>query len=96
MSTWHAPALSAFDMAVETSMLFNCRRILDILMSVPLLDRRKATLFHMIITRHCPQIADIPVNPRPRRTVSELGAAAYRQFKRRIGLVRAIEARLKF
>ena len=96
MSTWHAPALSAFDMAVETSMLFNCRRILDILMSVPLLDRRKATLFHMIIARHCPQIADIPVNPRPRRTVSELGAAAYRQFKRRIGLVRAIEARLKF
>jgi hypothetical protein len=95
MSTWHAQALSGSDMAFDTSILFNSRRLLDLMMSVPLQDRRKATLFHRIIARRCPPIADIPVNPRPRRTLGQLAAGAYRQLKRRTGLVRAIETRFR-
>jgi hypothetical protein len=95
MSTWHAQALSGSDMAFDTSILFNSRRLLDLLMSVPLPDRRNATLFRKIIARRCPQISDIPVNPRPRRTFNQLAAGAYRQLKRRAGFVRAIESRLR-
>ena len=95
MSTWHAQALSGSDMAFDTSILFNSRRLLDLMMSVPLQDRRKATLFRRIIARRCPQIADVPINPRPRRTFGQLAAAGYRQFKRRAGFVRAIESRFE-
>jgi hypothetical protein len=95
MSTWHAQALSGSDMAFDTSIPFNSRRVLDLLMSVPLADRRNGTLFRRIIARRCPQIADIPVNPRPRRTFSQLAAGAYRQLKRRAGFVRVMEARLR-
>jgi hypothetical protein len=95
MSTWHAQALSGSDMAFDTSILFNSRRLLELIMSVPLQDRRRATLFRQIIARRCPQIADIPVNPRPRRAFGQLAAAAYRHLKRRVGFVRAIETRFK-
>jgi hypothetical protein len=94
MSTWHAQALSGSDMAFDTSILFNSRRALDLLMSVPLADRRHGTIFRTIIAHRCPQIADIPINPRPRRTLRQLAAAAYRQLKRRAGFVRAMDARL--
>ena len=95
MSTWHAQALMASDMAFDTSILFNSRRILDLLMSVPMSDRRSATMFRKIIARRCPQLADMPINPRPRRTFNQLAAGAYRQFRRRVGLVRAVETRFK-
>jgi hypothetical protein len=95
MSTWHAQALSGSDMAFDTSILFNSRRLLELMMSVPLQDRRKATLFRRIIARRFPQIADVPVNPRPRRAFGQLAAAAYRHLKRRTGFVRAIETKFK-
>lgn len=82
-------------MASETSILFNTRRVADLLLSVPLADRRRAALFHAVTARHCPQLADIAINPRPRRTFGQLAAAAYRQLKRRTGVVRAIESRVK-
>jgi asparagine synthetase B (glutamine-hydrolysing) len=95
MSTWHAQTLSGADMASETSILFNCRRVVDLMVSVPLADRRRAALFRTITARRCPQLADIAINPRPRRTFGQLAAAAYRQLKRRTGVVRAIETRVK-
>ncbi|MEZ5831501.1 MAG: hypothetical protein R3D05_09995 [Dongiaceae bacterium] len=95
MSTWHAQALLGSDMTFDTSILFNSRRILDLLMAVPLPDRRNATLFRMIIARRCPQLSDIPINPRPRRTFGQLAAGAYRQVKRRVRLVQALETRLR-
>lgn len=94
MSTWHGPALLAYDIAFDTSIPFNFRRLLELLMSVPLPDRRKATVFRAIIDRRCPEIADIPINPRPRRTLGQLAYGAYRQLKRRAGVLRAVESRL--
>lgn len=94
MSTWHGPALLAYDTCFDTSILFNFRRVLEPLLSVPQPARRKATLFRAIIERRCPQIADIPVNPRPRRTFGQIASGAYRQLKRRATFLRAVEARI--
>jgi hypothetical protein len=90
MSTWHGQALLGTDMTFDTSILFNARRILEPMLAVPYGDRRNGTLLREIVARRCPEIAGIPVNPRPRRGLRELGAAAYRQLKRRSVIVRAI------
>lgn len=94
MSTWHGPTLLAYDMAFDTSILFNCRRLVELMLATPATDRRKATLFRAIIQRCCPEVADIPINPRPRRSLGQLAYGAYRQLRRRAGFVRAMEARL--
>jgi hypothetical protein len=93
MSTWHGPALLAYDMVSDTSILFNFRRLIELLLSVPLPDRRQAALFRAIIRRRCPQIASVPINPRPRRSIGQLMTGAYRQLKRRTSLIRAMEGR---
>lgn len=51
--------------------------------------------FAAIVARRLPQVADIPINPRPRRTFGQLAAGAYRQLKRRVPIVRAVESRLR-
>ena len=94
MSTWHGPALLAYDMVSDTSILFNFRRVIELLLSVPLPDRRQAALFRAIIRRRCPQIAAVPINPRPRRSIGQLVTGAYRQLKRRTRLIRAVEGHL--
>jgi hypothetical protein len=83
MSTWLGPALLGSDMAFDTTMLFDSRRIADLLLSAPLEDRKNETLFRQIIAARCPEIADIPINPRPRRAIPGYLAGAYRQIRRR-------------
>ena len=95
MATWHGPALLGSDMAFDTAILFNSRRVLDLLLAAPLADRKNATLLRAILTARCPEIADIPINPRPRRTVGQLFAGAYRQAMRRAKVLRSIDQRLK-
>jgi hypothetical protein len=91
MSTWHGPALLAYDMISDTSIIFNFRRLLELLLSVPLPDRRQAALFRAIIKRRCPQISGVPINPRPRRSIGQLMTGVYRQLKRRTRLIQAVE-----
>jgi hypothetical protein len=93
MSTWHGPCLMAHDMAFDTSIPFNFRRMLELLMSVPLPARKSGTVFRSIVQHRCPEIADIPINPRPRRTLGQLAYGAYRQLKRRAGFLRGWQAR---
>ncbi|HET6619098.1 MAG TPA: hypothetical protein VFG64_04100 [Dongiaceae bacterium] len=95
MATWHGPALLGSDMAFDTAILFNSRRVLDLLLAAPLADRKNATLLRAILAARCPEIADIPINPRPRRTVGQLFAGACRQTMRRAKVLRSIEQRLR-
>jgi hypothetical protein len=81
-------------MAFDTAILFNSRRVLDLLLAAPLADRKNATLLRAILAARCPKIADIPINPRPRRTVRQLFAGTYRQAARRTGVLRSVERRL--
>jgi hypothetical protein len=82
-------------MAFDTAILFNSRRVLDLLLAAPLADRKNATLLRAILAARCPEIADIPINPRPRRTVGQLFAGACRQTMRRAKVLRSIEQRLR-
>ena len=91
LSTWHGPGLLGADAVFDTGILFNSRPVLDLLLAPPLAERKKGTLWHTIIARRLPEIADIPTNPRPARTLGQLFAGAYRQAKRRSTLIRSIE-----
>lgn len=91
LSTWHGPGLLGADAVFDTAILFNSRPVLDLLLAPPLAERKKGTLWHTIIARRLPEIADIPTNPRPARTFGQLFAGAYRQAKRRSNLIRSIE-----
>lgn len=94
MATWHGQALLGSDPAFDTAILFNARSILDLLLSAPLAERKNATLLRRIIARRAPELAGIPINPRPPRTVGQLFTGAYRRLKRHVPLVRAIDQKL--
>lgn len=95
MSTWLGPALQGSDIALDTTMLFNSRRIIDLFLAAPLEDRKKKTLARKIIAKRSPELADIPINPRPPRTIVQLFAGAYRQMKRRTKVIRLVERYLR-
>ena len=94
MATWHGQALLGSDPAFDTAILFNARRILDLMLAAPLAERKNATLLRRIIAKRAPELADIPVNPRPPRTISQLFAGAYRRLKRHVPLVRTLDQKL--
>ncbi len=65
MGVWHPQVVLESDPAFETVSLYNCRHILETMLSVPLRDRRRATLLKRIILSEWPELAAYPVNARP-------------------------------
>ena len=63
MGCWHSHVVLESDLAFDTHVLFNCRRILKAMLSLSLQDRIAATLFHNLIRSELPELADIPINP---------------------------------
>jgi hypothetical protein len=63
MTTWHAQVLLGSDFAFDTTILFNSRRLLEHLLSVPLDHRAKGAVFHALIRRLWPEAAEVPINP---------------------------------
>ena len=64
MGAWHALAVLESDPAFESFSLFNSRRLLDVLLSVPEEERVRASVFHRIIAQGWPEVARVPINPR--------------------------------
>jgi hypothetical protein len=92
MSTWHAQVLLGSDFAFDTSIIFNSRSALDLLLSAPLKDRIKASLFYELVNRRCPEIRDIPINPRAApRNLEDLLLGAYRRLRRRVPILRSLD-----
>jgi len=63
-STWVSEILQGTDFALNTHSFANCRKILEIMLSVDFDQRANASIFTHSIMKHLPEIADIPVNPR--------------------------------
>jgi hypothetical protein len=95
MSTWHAQVLLGSDFAFDTAIIFNSRRVLTLLLSAPREERRKATLFREFIARRCPELKDIPINPRGVRDWHLLLQQAYRRVRGRVGLVKSLDHALR-
>src|SRR5262249_20086706 len=91
MSTWHAQVLLGSDFAFDTTIIFNSRRLLELLLSAPRNERKKATLFRQFIARRCPEIKDFPINPRGIRDWQLLLRRAYRRARGRVAILRLID-----
>jgi len=92
MSTWHAQVLMGSDFAFDTQIIFNSRAVLDLLMSAPLKDRAKASLFHQFIERRSPDFRNIPINPRSSyRSIEDYVLGVYRRLRRRVPILRSLD-----
>lgn len=65
MASWHAGVVVESDPAFETISLFNCRHLLETLLSVPQEARRDSIVLRRLIARANPRLAEIDVNGRP-------------------------------
>ncbi|PFN07076.1 hypothetical protein [Bacillus cereus] len=54
MGTWHSQVLLESDVAHDTYILFNARRILKLLLSVPPMERNEHIVFKQLITQNWP------------------------------------------
>jgi hypothetical protein len=54
MGVWHSQLLLESDVAHDTYILFNARKILDLLLSVPFTDRKENNVFHETIKKNWP------------------------------------------
>lgn len=64
MGCWHSQVVLESDLVCDTHVLFNSRRILNAMLSVPLQERMRASLFHELISRELPELGDVPINPK--------------------------------
>lgn len=62
MGVWHSQVVSESDPAFETLVLCNARAVIKLLLSLPLKERKDATLFYASISQYLPDVKDIPVN----------------------------------
>jgi hypothetical protein len=62
MGTWHAGVVLESDVAFDTFILFNSRRVLEVLLSVPLSDRLSGAVVKEAITRAWPTLDYWPIN----------------------------------
>ncbi|QRM28744.1 hypothetical protein [Microvirga sp. VF16] len=64
MSAWHGMILLERDFYADCFIPFNSRSIFEALLGVPEADRRKSTVFKMLIEQCAPQLlSSIPINP---------------------------------
>lgn len=64
MGTWHSALVLESDIAFQTLSVFNCRKVLEVLMAPPLHERRAGTLFYGILRAAWPELLRYPVNPK--------------------------------
>lgn len=65
MPAWHSQTILNRDLALDTFIPFNARSIFNALLSVGYGDRLTGAAFRRIIATLLPELADVPVNPRP-------------------------------
>lgn len=62
--TWVSEILQGTDFAFNTHSLMNCRKIIELFLSVPFRERVNGTIFQNIIQQKLKEIEDIPINPK--------------------------------
>ena len=62
MGVWMAPVLHESDIANDTHVLINSRRVLEALLGVDIDLRQSGEVFKRIIAQQWPEIAEVPVN----------------------------------
>lgn len=82
MATWHGPVLLGSDIAFDTQIVFNSRRLLAAMLSVPLADRASAALFRRFFAEKAPALLKIPINPREARPLWRRAPNAFRRMLR--------------
>ena len=65
MASWHAQLVAESDPAFETLSLFNCRAVLEAMLSVPRAERAAGSVLRRIISDNWPELAGYPVNGKP-------------------------------
>ncbi len=65
MGAWHSQLVLESDPAFETVSLYNCRHVLQTMLSVAIRERRRATLFKRVIAQEWPELTEYPINGRP-------------------------------
>lgn len=63
MGGWQAMGLLECDVAQDSFILFNNRHILKSMLSIPITDRRRATLHHELINHMWPETLAVGINP---------------------------------
>ena len=63
MVSWHSQVVAESDVAFESVSLYNCRKVLEILLSQPFAVRREAGVYHAAIREAWPELLDWPINP---------------------------------
>lgn len=64
MGTWHSLIVIESDPAFDTHIVFNVRRILQTMLSLPLKERVRAAAFSDVVARCRPGLSKFPVNPK--------------------------------
>ena len=62
--TWVSEILQGTDFAFNTHSFMNCRKIIELFLSIPFQERVNETIFRYIIQQKLNEIEDIPVNPK--------------------------------
>lgn len=62
--TWLCEVLQETDFVFNTHSWINCRKIIELLLSVDFQQRKDASVFKHLIRENTPEIMDIPINPR--------------------------------
>lgn len=63
LTAWHGPILLGLDVAFETNIVFNTRRILETMLAVDDASRDAKSLFMGALTHFAPDLVHIPINP---------------------------------
>lgn len=65
MGSWHSGVVLESDPAFETISLYNCRKILETMLSVPKVYRLRSSLLRRVIAKNWPLLSKYPVNGKP-------------------------------
>lgn len=61
--TWVSEVLQGTDFAFNTHTYINCRKIIELFLSVPFEERVKASIFNYLINNNLAELNEIPFNP---------------------------------
>lgn len=64
MGVWHSCIALEHDLIFDTFIIYNCRRVLNLLLAVPVEERINGTMYHELIRRQWPVLEFWPINRR--------------------------------
>jgi hypothetical protein len=90
MSAWHSQIIIESDPAFDTLSLYNCRRIFEVLLSVPAEDQKRASIHKQIIRDAWPALTRPPLNGKPFERVGQTTAVSSEAEEPAVGSSKAL------